>query len=150
MADMARDELDIRAAARLTGRSTETVRRWVWSGRLRARKLGKRLFVLRRDVEALAGSRQTKPLSLTEWRASANKILRRSAAGKSASDLVLADRRERSGELDAGRYDNHPIYDMIYVALAARTATELVTADKALRRRLTNVDWIVGPDQAAI
>jgi len=39
---------------------------------------------------------------------------------------------------------------MIYVALAERTATELVTADEALRRRLTYVDWIVGPDQAAI
>jgi excisionase family DNA binding protein len=103
VAEMARDELDIRAAAQLTGRSTETVRRWVWSGRLRARKLGKRLFVLRSDVEALAGSQQSRPLSLREWRASANKILRRSAAGKSASDLVLADRRERSGEFDAGR-----------------------------------------------
>src|SRR5207302_9613547 len=100
---MARDELDIRAAARRTGRSTETVRRWVWSGRLRARKLGKRLFVLRSDVEALAGSQKTKPLSLTEWRVSANKILRRSATGRSASDLVLADRRQRSGRLDASR-----------------------------------------------
>jgi len=53
------------------------------------------------------------------------------------------------GEL-ARRYDNHPIDDMIYVALAERTATELVTADEALRRRLTHVDWIVDPDQAAI
>jgi len=100
---MVHDELDIRDAARLTGRSTETVRRWVWSGRLRARKLGKRLFVLRSDVEALAGSQRTKPLSLTEWRATAKKILRRSPAGRSASDLVLADRRERSGDLDAHR-----------------------------------------------
>ncbi len=88
---MARDEVDIRAAAQLTGRSTETVRRWVWSGRLRARRLGKRLFVLRSDVEAFAGSQQTKPLSLTEWRASANKILKRSAAGKSC------ERRNRLG-----------------------------------------------------
>ena len=56
---------------------------------------------------------------------------------------------DRAWEL-ARRYDNLPIYDMIYVALAERTATELVTADEALRRRLTNVDWIVGPDQAAI
>ena len=56
---------------------------------------------------------------------------------------------DRAWEL-ARRYDNHPIYDMIYVALAERRATELVTADEALRRRLTNVDWIVGPDQAAI
>ncbi|TMF85978.1 MAG: type II toxin-antitoxin system VapC family toxin [Chloroflexi bacterium] len=53
------------------------------------------------------------------------------------------------GEL-ARRYDNHPVDDMIYVALAERTATELVTADEALRRRLTHVDWIIGPDQAAI
>ena len=53
------------------------------------------------------------------------------------------------GEL-AHRYDNHPIDDMIYVALAERTPTELVTADEALRRRLTHVDWIVDPDQAAI
>jgi hypothetical protein len=60
-------------------------------------------LVLRSDVEALAGTQQAKPLSLTEWRASANRILRRTATGKSASDLVLADRRERSGELDARR-----------------------------------------------
>ena len=56
---------------------------------------------------------------------------------------------DRAWEL-ARRYDNLPIYDMIYVALAERTATELVTADEALRRRLTYVDWIVGLDQAAI
>src|SRR2546429_6051407 len=56
---------------------------------------------------------------------------------------------DRAWEL-ARRYDNHPIYDMIYVALAERTATELVTADEALRKRLAHVDWIVGPDQAAI
>ena len=64
---------------------------------------------------------------------------------------LAADHRDldRAWEL-ARRYDNHPIYDMIYVALAERTATELVTADEALRRRLTHVDWIVGPDQAAI
>jgi len=56
---------------------------------------------------------------------------------------------DRAWEL-ARRYDNHPIYDLIYVALAERTATELVTADEALRKRLAHVDWIVGPDQAAI
>lgn len=32
----------------------------------------------------------------------ANKVLRRSGTGKSASDLVLADRRQRSGDGDAG------------------------------------------------
>ena len=39
---------------------------------------------------------------------------------------------------------------MIYVALAERTATELVTANDALRRRLTHGAWILAPDQAAL
>ena len=102
MAQPARDELTILAAAALVHRSAETVRRWVWSGRLRARKSGKRLLVPRRDVEALAGERH-RSLSLREWGKLANQVLRRpKRGGRSASDLVLADRRERSGELDAG------------------------------------------------
>lgn len=99
---MAGDEVDIRAAAALAGRSTETVRRWVWSGRLRARKRGKRLFVLRGDLEALASTNAANHLTLSEWRAMANRILKRSANGRSAGDLVLADRIERSGDADAG------------------------------------------------
>jgi predicted nucleic acid-binding protein len=66
--------------------------------------------------------------------------------------LGLADDHrdlDRAWEL-ARRYDNHPIYDMVYVALAERTRTELVTADEALRRRLTQFAWIVAPDQAAL
>jgi hypothetical protein len=43
MGEMAWDELDARDAARLTGRSTETIRRWAWAGRLPARKRGKKL-----------------------------------------------------------------------------------------------------------
>src|SRR5205814_84451 len=46
----------------------------------------------------------------------------------------------------ARRYDNHPIYDLVYVALAERRDTELVTADSALRRRLVGLDWIVAPE----
>lgn len=101
MAESVGDELDIRAAARLTGRSTETVRRWVWAGKLRARKRGKRLFVLRGDLEAVAGNQRVGHLSLTEWRAVASRVLRRSPTGRLASDLVLADRRERSTDVDA-------------------------------------------------
>jgi len=39
---------------------------------------------------------------------------------------------------------------MLYVAIAERRATELVTADEALRRRLTHLAWVVAPDQAAL
>jgi excisionase family DNA binding protein len=99
---MARDELDIRDAARLTGRSAETIRRWVWAGMLPARKSGKRLIVSRGDLQALAGT-DRRILSLRDWQALANKTLRRPAVGRSASDLVLDDRKERSRESNAGR-----------------------------------------------
>ncbi len=60
---------------------------------------------------------------------------------------IADDHRDlvRGWEL-ARRYDNHPLYDMIYVALAERFDTELVTADEALRRRLAHLGWVVGPD----
>jgi predicted nucleic acid-binding protein len=43
------------------------------------------------------------------------------------------------------RYDNHPVYDMMYVALAERLDEELYTADDALRRRLVLLDFIRAP-----
>jgi predicted nucleic acid-binding protein len=64
---------------------------------------------------------------------------------------VTDDRRDldRAWEL-ARRHDNHPIYDMIYVALAERTRTELITADEALRRRLAHLTWVISPSQAMV
>lgn len=47
----------------------------------------------------------------------------------------------------ARRYDNHPIYDLIYVALAERRRTQLVTADSSLRQRLVELGWLVAPEQ---
>lgn len=60
---------------------------------------------------------------------------------------IVDDRRDlrRAWEL-ARRYDNHPLYDMIYVALAERGGWDLITADAALRRRLAHLSWIVGPE----
>jgi len=52
-----------------------------------------------------------------------------------ASDLA------RAFEL-ARRYDNWPVYDMVYVALAERLGTELITADQRLRDRLAHVGWV--------
>ncbi|MGH2714716.1 MAG: type II toxin-antitoxin system VapC family toxin [Thermoleophilaceae bacterium] len=45
----------------------------------------------------------------------------------------------------ARRYDNHPIYDLLYVALAERRRTQLITADAMLRDRLVGLDWLVSP-----
>jgi excisionase family DNA binding protein len=91
--------VDVRGAARLVGRHPETVRRWVWSGRLHARREGNRLLLRRADVEALAASQGTRPLTLAQWGARARAV-RASGRGKglggSAADLVLEDRRARS------------------------------------------------------
>ena len=99
------DELTINAAAALVDRSPETVRRWVWSGRLKARKSGRHLLVPRAEVEALrASAPSSKRLTLREWGAVAERVLnRRVKGGRSASDLVLEERRKRTEWLDARR-----------------------------------------------
>lgn len=53
---------------------------------------------------------------------------------------------ERAWDL-ARRYDNHPIYDLLYVALAERRRTQLITADSTLQRRLVGLDWLVTPEE---
>jgi hypothetical protein len=96
------DELDVKSAAAVAGRTAETIRRWVWSGRLPARRRGNRLLVARRDVEAIAGDRGA--LSLAEWLTLAEGALSaRAGAGTSAADLVLEERRRRLVRVDRHR-----------------------------------------------
>lgn len=54
--------------------------------------------------------------------------------------------RHRAWEL-ARRYDNYPIYDMLYVALAERLGEPLVTVDDTLRRRLAALGLVLRPDE---
>ena len=61
--------------------------------------------------------------------------------------VQLADQEDdldRAWELSR-RYDEHPVYDMVYVALAERLGERLITADDRLRRRLVLMDFVVGP-----
>jgi len=51
---------------------------------------------------------------------------------------------DRAWELSR-RYDAHPVYDMVYVALAERIGEQLVTADDQLRVRLVGLDFVVAP-----
>jgi excisionase family DNA binding protein len=90
------DMLEVREAASLARRTPETVRRWVWSGRLSAVKKGNRLLVRRDELDALiqgeTGPRGATP-TLREWRDEVASRLTRPTGG-TARDLVLDDRRD--------------------------------------------------------
>ena len=44
------DFISVREAARQCGRNMETVRRWIWGGKLPAEKLGNQLFIKKKDL----------------------------------------------------------------------------------------------------
>ncbi len=96
------DVLDVREAATYVGRTPETIRRWVWSGRIAYTRKGNRLLIARRDLEALGlatGSSEVNsppsndtrtPLSLGTWADQIPRAARREAP--SAASLVSDDR----------------------------------------------------------
>ena len=93
--------LDVREAARLVRRTPETVRRWIWSGRLPARRHGNKLLVKRGDLDDLIGLRRHDDrMTLADWVNQQSAVRRsgalgRSSTGASAADLVVADREGR-------------------------------------------------------
>ncbi|MDQ3676735.1 MAG: helix-turn-helix domain-containing protein [Actinomycetota bacterium] len=102
------DMIDVRDAAALVRRHPETVRRWVWSGRLAAQRQGNRLLMARADVEAIAAREGRALTSLAAWvdRArAAREAAGARASGSSAAELVIDDRTQRSwpAEARAGR-----------------------------------------------
>ncbi|HVB77210.1 MAG TPA: helix-turn-helix domain-containing protein [Candidatus Nitrosotalea sp.] len=100
MSASAADELDVITAAKVAGRTPETIRRWVWAGKLSARKRGNRLVVRRGDLEALAAVGGEPTLSLPEWAKLAEDALRRHGGPYcSAADLVLEERHRRDVEV---------------------------------------------------
>jgi excisionase family DNA binding protein len=88
--------LTVRDAADEVARTPETIRRWVWSGRLPATKQGNRLTVRRDDLHRLIGA--SPPSDLAAWVAelTSDRARHTGAPTRSAADLVLSDRRRRS------------------------------------------------------
>lgn len=89
----------VREAAAVLGRNTETVRRWVWSGKVRARKVGSRLMLARADLDAV-GRASARSLTLSAWIAERDRAPQLATAQRdsSAADLVIEDRRRRASE----------------------------------------------------
>jgi excisionase family DNA binding protein len=98
-------EITVREAAQRVHRSAETIRRWIWSGRLPAIKRGNTYYV---DIVHLEGlvvemgvtehkADTARPGSLAEW---LDEVLRWKSGlalpvRETASDLVIEDRRAR-------------------------------------------------------
>lgn len=49
MSEEEKELISVREAAQECGKNAETVRRWIWSGKLPAQKLGNQLFIKRSD-----------------------------------------------------------------------------------------------------
>lgn len=89
--------IDVQEAAALVSRAPETVRRWVWSGRLAAQRSGRKIVVARDDVLRMTGVKPApSDVSLAQWAAELRQDNERSGRASTASDLVLADRAGRS------------------------------------------------------
>ncbi len=89
--------LDVREAAAAVARTPETVRRWVWSGRLPAHRQGNRLLISRADLESVSG--KPRLLSLEEWAAERERVIGSlPVTGATGADLVMEDRRQRLGD----------------------------------------------------
>lgn len=55
----------------------------------------------------------------------------------------VEDTRDQARAFElARRYDNWPVYDMLYVALAERVGQEFITADGKLQARLAHLGWV--------
>ena len=101
---VARQELTVRQAAKQAGRSEETIRRWIWSGRLPAVKRGTsyridvvKLEQIMIDMEEGSARHATPSASwqewldaVAEWKSGLTITPRVSAA-----DLVIEDRHAR-------------------------------------------------------
>jgi excisionase family DNA binding protein len=91
--------IDVREAASVTGRTPETIRRWVWSGRLPAQRRGRKIMIEHADVLRLMGEDQPGVVTrLADWRDMVIEHQRRTAQsvpGVSAADLIIQDRLAR-------------------------------------------------------
>ncbi|OGO38788.1 MAG: hypothetical protein A2147_10890 [Chloroflexi bacterium RBG_16_57_8] len=105
MASEKEELMSVRDAAKQCGKNAETVRRWVWSGRLPAEKLGNQLFVKRSDlapfcrepaVEYKAGPRAD---FLDRAIALQNRLKARGVEPIDSAELIRRMREERTDQL---------------------------------------------------
>ena len=99
--------ISVREAAQECGRNTETVRRWIWGGKLPAQKLGNQLYIKRSDFTSFCRETairkyqaEPKPDFLERAIALRNKMKARGVEPIDAGELIRQMREERMNELE--------------------------------------------------
>ena len=107
MAAEAEDKLiSVREAAKECGRNPETVRRWIWSGKLPAEKLGNQLFVRTSSLTSLcremAIQQKSEPETDFLQRAIALQIRlkTRGLETTNGAELIRGTREERMSQIE--------------------------------------------------
>ena len=101
------EQISVREAAKECGRNMETVRRWIWSGKLPAEKLGNQLFIKRGDLAAFCRETairkyeaEPKPDFLERAIALQKRIKARGVKPINAAEEIRKMREERMNELE--------------------------------------------------
>jgi excisionase family DNA binding protein len=101
---VAAQEVTVREAARMAGRSEETIRRWIWSGRLPAVKKGTSYRIDVVHLQEVIVETQPDPRhqgsasnSMLEWLDAVAEWKRsvKTTPGASASEMLIEDRHAR-------------------------------------------------------
>ena len=99
--------ISVREAARICGRNAETIRRWVWDGKLPAEKLGNQLFIKRSALDSYCRETATKQYQakkkedfLERAIQLREKMKARGVKPVNAAELIRQMREERINELE--------------------------------------------------
>lgn len=89
--------LTVPEVARRVGVHPETVRRWIWSGRLRARKVGTQHVIAEEDLDMIGPTPATRQaMRWDRWFAELDDVEltdeERSAASRALAEIIRADR----------------------------------------------------------
>jgi excisionase family DNA binding protein len=99
--------ISVREAARICGRNAETIRRWIWDGKLPAEKLGNQLFIKRSALDSYCREKATiqykaepKVDFLERAIALRQRMKKRGVKPINAAELIRQMREERMNELE--------------------------------------------------
>lgn len=104
---MTAELISVREAAKECGRNMETVRRWIWAGKLPAEKLGNQLFIKRTDLASFCRETavreykaEPKPDFLERAIALQKRMKARGVKPINAAEEIRQMREERMNELE--------------------------------------------------